>query len=194
MLLLTWKIVVCYRIIEIAGGRELFSQSRSKVVRNKPRCNNDHITDISEKTSVKNKSPVNKNVWESTPSKGDTREITETVFSTEIHSVKHQRSSNPPVTLSYETAVTNNLSNVTGGSEVVVFDDIGDGSSWRRRLEAERKGLDRGKDSNGSSPSPPSYHQTPSDFFKVGFPFFSLFFLYSDWIDTCTVMPKKPFC
>lgn len=99
--------------------------------------------------------------------KGDNREITETVFSTEIHSVKHQRSSNPPLTLSYNPAGVNSLNTGTGGSEVVVFDDIGDDSTWRKKTEEDRKGLNRGKESVGSSPSPPSYHQTPSDFFKV---------------------------
>lgn len=136
-------------------------------MRNKPRCNNDCMTDAGDKRPMKNKSPMNKNVWDSSGGKPDNREITETVFSTEIHSVKHQRSSNPPVSLSYEPAVTNNLCPGTGASEVVVFDDIGDSNTWRRRLETERKGLDRGKGSGGSSPSPPSYHQTPSDFFKV---------------------------
>lgn len=122
------------------------------------------MPDISEKTTIKNKALLNKSVWDLESVKGNNREITETIFSTEIHSVKHQRSSIPPVTLSYNAPGVNTLA---GSSEVVVFDDIGDDNSWRKKVEGERKGTNRGKESVSSSPSPPSYHQTPSDFFKV---------------------------
>ncbi|KAK6624038.1 hypothetical protein RUM44_010896 [Polyplax serrata] len=150
------------RIIEIAGGRELFSQSRAKALRNKPRCNNEHMSDTVDKGTVKSKTQSNKNVWDVENVKGNNREVTETFFSTEIHSVKHKRSSNPPVTLSYSGS---GLNSITGGNEVVVFDDIGDDSSWRKKSEG--KTLGRRKESISSSPSPPSYHQNPSSFFKV---------------------------
>lgn len=106
------------RIIEIAGGRELFSASRTKALRSK----------------VAKPDPERK------PPARASRELTETVFSTEVHSVKLQRD--------------------IGGA--IVFDDIEEPPTptWRR----DRR--DR-HESAGSSPSPPSYHQTPSDFFKV---------------------------
>lgn len=75
------------------------------------------------------------------------REVTETVFSTEVRSVvRHQRSAgvSPPL--------------VTGG-EVVVFDDIGE--DWRNNISTT------GLSSTGTSPSPPVYHRTATDFFKV---------------------------
>ena len=147
----------------------MFSQSRTKALRSKLR--NEPVSGILEKGSYKNKGIVNKNIWDSDSLKGNNREITETVFSTEIHSVKHQRSSNLPVTLSYNELGANSLNSIggAGGSEVVVFDDIGDDNSWRKKGEEERKGLSKGKESVSSSPSPPSYHRTPSDFFKVLF-------------------------
>jgi hypothetical protein len=76
------------------------------------------------------------------------REVTETVFSTEVRSVvRHQRSAgvSPPL--------------VTG-REVVVFDDIGE-DDWRNNISTT------GLSSTGTSPSPPVYHRTATDFFKV---------------------------
>ncbi|XP_065207556.1 protein lin-10-like isoform X2 [Planococcus citri] len=93
------------RIIEIAGGREVFSQSRSKACR-KSRSSFD---------SEKIKSPGR--VWElrarmSEDKKHEnTREITETVFSSEIKSVKH------PQTISL------------GINGSVIFDDIDE--NWK---------------------------------------------------------------
>ena len=75
------------------------------------------------------------------------REVTETVFSTEVRSVvRHQHSAgiSPPL--------------VTSG-EVVVFDDIGE--DWRNNISTT------GLSSTGTSPSPPVYHRTATDFFKV---------------------------
>ncbi|XP_006623901.1 uncharacterized protein LOC102678519 isoform X10 [Apis dorsata] len=95
------------RIIEIAGGREVFSQSRGKVAARKSRflaasnsLNNEDIQ-IDNKLSVKrnNKSPNTQTVWELRSRCGDTRkqrsnrEVTETVFSSEIHSVRHKAKS-----------------------------------------------------------------------------------------------------
>lgn len=82
------------------------------------------------------------------PSSQQQREVTETVFSTEVKSVvRHQRGAgiSPPL--------------VTGG-EVVVFDDIGE-EEWRNNVSAT------GLSSTGTSPSPPVYHRTATDFFKV---------------------------
>ncbi|XP_017792697.1 PREDICTED: uncharacterized protein LOC108574588 [Habropoda laboriosa] len=91
------------RIIEIAGGREVFSQSRGKVAARKSRflaasnsLNNEDIQ-TDNKLSVKrnNKSPNTQTIWELRSRCGDTRkqrsnrEVTETVFSSEIHSVRH---------------------------------------------------------------------------------------------------------
>jgi hypothetical protein len=76
------------------------------------------------------------------------REVTETVFSTEVRSVvRHQHAAgiSPPL--------------VTGG-EVVVFDDIGE-EDWRNNINTT------GLSSTGTSPSPPVYHRTATDFFKV---------------------------
>ncbi|XP_053984535.1 uncharacterized protein LOC128879428 isoform X6 [Hylaeus volcanicus] len=91
------------RIIEIAGGREVFSQSRGKVAARKSRflaasnsLNNEDIQ-IDNKLSIKrnNKSPNTQTIWELRSRCGDTRkqrsnrEVTETVFASEIHSVRH---------------------------------------------------------------------------------------------------------
>ena len=81
-------------------------------------------------------------------------QVTETVFSTEVHSVvRHQRASDmsPPL--------------VTGG-EVVVFDDIGE-EEWRNNVNATPAAANTGLSSTGTSPSPPAYHRTATDFFKV---------------------------
>ncbi|CAL7941444.1 unnamed protein product [Xylocopa violacea] len=92
------------KIIEIAGGREVFSQSRGKVAARKSRflaaSNSINSEDIQtdNKLSVKrnNKSPNTQTIWELRSRCGDTRkqrsnrEVTETVFSSEIHSVRHK--------------------------------------------------------------------------------------------------------
>lgn len=66
------KIFNCYRIIEIAGGREVFSQSRGKVAARKPKflvasnTVNNETTTTDNKLSVKKntKSPNRQSVWE----------------------------------------------------------------------------------------------------------------------------------
>ncbi|XP_032684938.1 uncharacterized protein LOC116850552 isoform X8 [Odontomachus brunneus] len=90
------------RIIEIAGGREVFSQSRGKVAARKSRflaasnsINNEDIS-TDNKLSVKknNKSPNTQTIWELRSRCGETRkqranrEVTETVFASEVHSVR----------------------------------------------------------------------------------------------------------
>ncbi|XP_014468510.1 PREDICTED: uncharacterized protein LOC106741233 [Dinoponera quadriceps] len=90
------------RIIEIAGGREVFSQSRGKVAARKSRflaasnsINNEDIQ-TDNKLSVKknNKSPNTQTIWELRSRCGETRkqranrEVTETVFASEVHSVR----------------------------------------------------------------------------------------------------------
>ncbi|XP_077255901.1 uncharacterized protein LOC143893877 isoform X10 [Temnothorax americanus] len=90
------------RIIEIAGGREVFSQSRGKVPARKSRflaasnsMNNEDIQ-TDNKLSVKknNKSPSSQTIWELRNRCGETRkqranrEVTETVFASEVHSVR----------------------------------------------------------------------------------------------------------
>ncbi|XP_047344887.1 uncharacterized protein LOC124947164 isoform X2 [Vespa velutina] len=90
------------RIIEIAGGREVFSQSRGKVAARKSRFNaasnslNNEDTQADNKLSIKknNKSPSTQTIWELRSRCGETRkqrtnrEVTETVFSSEVHSVR----------------------------------------------------------------------------------------------------------
>ncbi|KAL6440904.1 hypothetical protein ACFW04_003368 [Cataglyphis niger] len=90
------------RIIEIAGGREVFSQSRGKVAARKSRflaasnsINNEDIQ-TDNKLSVKknNKSPSTQTIWELRSRCGESRkqranrEVTETVFASEVHSVR----------------------------------------------------------------------------------------------------------
>lgn len=68
----TNNIVFCCRIIEIAGGREVFSQSRGKVAARKPKflvasnTVNNETTATDNKLSVKKntKSPNRQSVWE----------------------------------------------------------------------------------------------------------------------------------
>lgn len=109
------------RIIEIAGGREVFSQSRAKVASRKSRyltasnsVPNDEIS--SEKLSAKknNKSPNRQSVWELRSRCGETkrhrmnREVTETVFSSEVHSVRR----NPVKSiLDYDSPKSNRIIN-----------------------------------------------------------------------------------
>ncbi|XP_034948696.1 uncharacterized protein [Chelonus insularis] len=116
------------RIIEIAGGREVFSQSRGKVAARKPRfltssksVPNDEST--SEKLSVKknSKSPSRHSVWELRSRCGEpkrqrsNREITETVFSSEIHSVRR----NPTKSiLDYDSP------NITRGNRIINYDSV----------------------------------------------------------------------
>ncbi|XP_011502751.1 PREDICTED: uncharacterized protein LOC105366119 [Ceratosolen solmsi marchali] len=112
------------RIIEIAGGREVFSQSRGKVAARKPRfltASNSVINDGNKsdnKLSLKknNKSPNRQSIWELRSRCGETRkqrmhrEITETVFSSEVHSVRRNTSKS---ILDYDSPKTNHGSHFT---------------------------------------------------------------------------------
>lgn len=126
-----------FRIIEIAGGREIYSQSRSKAVR-KSRNNGDE-------DKKKQKSPLKQGVWELRGHCNDSkklknsREFTETVFSSEVCSVTHQQ-------LDQQNASENESkvpesTDMTFAGEVVVFDDIDD--SWHdedpKRMESNHE-------------------------------------------------------
>ncbi|XP_067211366.1 uncharacterized protein [Linepithema humile] len=89
------------RIIEIAGGREVFSQSRGKVAARKSRflaasnsINNEDIQTDNKLVKKNNKSPSTQTIWELRSRCGETRkqranrEVTETVFASEVHSVR----------------------------------------------------------------------------------------------------------
>ncbi|KAI5711337.1 hypothetical protein M8J75_016198 [Diaphorina citri] len=108
------------RIIEIAGGREVYCQSRSKSSRSK---SGNHGGE------PKKQQPLQQD--------GTSSEVTETVFSNEVSSVKHQRQQN------------------SADEGCVVFDDIG-GDEWGRRPSRQRSGGPLS--SGGSSPSPPLHH------------------------------------
>lgn len=138
------------RIIEIAGGREVFCQSRSKALRKS------RSEDRMAASKIKNKSPSQTGgIWELRTRSGEvkknqtSREVTETVFSTEVRSVRHQR---------------NSCSNKGGA---VVFDDIDE--NWKGLRLATLSGTDhRCVSSVGSTPSPPGFCQPPpAHFFKV---------------------------
>ncbi|PNF35533.1 hypothetical protein B7P43_G04105 [Cryptotermes secundus] len=141
------------RIIEIAGGRELFSQSRSKAAR----CKSARYFDDGDKLGKR--TGKTQGVWELRARCGNDmknkrglssqqREVTETVFSTEVRSVvRHQRAAGMS-------------SPLAAGGEVVVFDDIGE-EDWRNNINTT------GLSSTGTSPSPPVYHRTATDFFKA---------------------------
>ncbi|KAL1463672.1 hypothetical protein WDU94_015406 [Cyamophila willieti] len=157
------------RIIEIAGGREVYCQSRSKSSRSKSGGNHGggggksgNVASVSRTKS--------RDIWElrsklhaqcvvepkkqtSVSDGNSSAEVTETVFSNEVSSVKHQRQQN-------------NLS-LGPDDGCVVFDDIGpaDTNSWGRRSSRHNRGngapLPRSGgplSSGGSSPSPPLHH------------------------------------
>ncbi|XKL64346.1 hypothetical protein PGB90_004432 [Kerria lacca] len=69
------------RIIEIAGGREVFSQSRSKACR-KSRIHDEKMKSLGRVWELRAKMSEDKK-------HENTRDITETVFSSEIKSLKH---------------------------------------------------------------------------------------------------------
>ncbi|RZC37393.1 uncharacterized protein BDFB_001934 [Asbolus verrucosus] len=114
------------RIIEIAGGRELFSQSRSKAVR---KSRNSGIGEDGEKKIQK--SPMRQGVWELRGRNNEakklknSREYTETVFSSEVCSVTHQQHEKQRELTDIENKVSSPM-NMTFPGEVVVFDDIGE--------------------------------------------------------------------
>ncbi|XP_011341997.1 uncharacterized protein LOC105282033 isoform X10 [Ooceraea biroi] len=119
------------RIIEIAGGREVFSQSRGKVAARKSRflaasnsINNEDIQSTDNKLSVKknNKSPNSQTIWELRSRCGETRkqranrEVTETVFASEVHSVRR----NPTKSiLDYDSPKSNR-----GSNRIINYDSI----------------------------------------------------------------------
>ncbi|KAK1137492.1 hypothetical protein K0M31_001998 [Melipona bicolor] len=122
------------RIIEIAGGREIFSQSRGKVAARKSRflaasnsLNNEDIQ-IDNKLSVKrnNKSPNTQTIWELRSRCGDTRkqrsnrEVTETVFSSEIHSVRH----NPTKSIDYDSPKSNHSNRVINYDSILNSNNV----------------------------------------------------------------------
>ncbi|XP_029032977.1 uncharacterized protein LOC114871353 isoform X5 [Osmia bicornis bicornis] len=123
------------RIIEIAGGREVFSQSRGKVAARKSRflaasnsLNNEDIQ-TDNKLSVKrnNKSPNTQTIWELRSRCGDTRkqrsnrEVTETVFSSEIHSVLH----NPTKSiLDYDSPKSNHSNHIINYDSILNSNNV----------------------------------------------------------------------
>ncbi|XP_039276189.1 uncharacterized protein LOC120349720 [Nilaparvata lugens] len=144
------------RIIEIAGGREVFCQSRSKALRKS------RSEDKMNSSARRVKSPDRPGgIWElrSRASEGKknhgSHEVTETVFSSEVRSVKHARTA----------------SNKVSGGGSVVFDDIEE--NWTGRGRGRGRGVPSGGgiSSGGSTPSPPggNYHCSvpPAHFFKV---------------------------
>ncbi|XP_017787080.1 PREDICTED: uncharacterized protein LOC108569862 isoform X14 [Nicrophorus vespilloides] len=156
------------RIIEIAGGREIYSQSRSKAAR---KSRNLGADDLDKKKGQK--SPSRQGVWElrrcnESKKYRNSREFTETVFSSEVCSVTHpqdqqaelqQQQQQPPAAVRgspegcHETRKSPVRVSATG--EVVVFDDIGD--SWQeecKRMEEENR-------SESTSPSP--YNHTAAE-------------------------------
>lgn len=124
-----------FRIIEIAGGREIYSQSRSKAVR-KPRT----LVAGDESDKKKQKSPMRQGVWELRGRSGDgkklrnARDFTETVFASEVCSVAHEHGHElalePEDRSSPEDERPASPTGVPPApGEVVIFDDIGE--SWR---------------------------------------------------------------
>lgn len=110
------------RIIEIAGGRELYSQSRTKAVK---KSKSSHLLgEDGEKKSQK--SPMRQGVWELRAKNNEikkarnSQEYTETIFSSEVCSMTHEKA----VQNSSEHLV--NSSNMASSGDVVVFDDIGE--------------------------------------------------------------------
>ncbi|XP_036140598.1 uncharacterized protein LOC105831729 isoform X10 [Monomorium pharaonis] len=119
------------RIIEIAGGREVFSQSRGKVAARKSRflaasnsINNEDIS-TDNKLSIKknNKSPSSQTIWELRSRCGESRkqrsnrEVTETVFASEVHSVRRNATSKS--ILDYDSPKSNRSSN-----RIINYDSI----------------------------------------------------------------------
>lgn len=166
---------ICYRIIEIAGGREIFSQSRSKAARKSRNAFN--CDDFDKKKS--NKSPVSHGVWELRGSYGEakklrtTNDFTETIFSTEVSSVRHQKTNNKHGNCPSSVKRTSpNRSESIINRDIVVFDDIDD--AWKDQTEfldnnkIEVNNIDLYENSSiATSPiSPISQQQNFTDFFK----------------------------
>ncbi|XP_034239649.1 uncharacterized protein LOC117644366 isoform X13 [Thrips palmi] len=155
------------RIIEIAGGREVFCQSRSKPgrkgrhVRERERERETRDRDEAN-TSKTNKTDPERRVWELRSRCGEakrqrnSRDLTD-MFSSESRG-RHRgvlSSRKLSSNAAYEPVPTSAPSLNMGGGEVVVFDDIGE--HWRGN----------GSSSAASTPSPPGHHRAPSHYFKV---------------------------
>ncbi|XP_048516701.1 uncharacterized protein LOC109540861 isoform X9 [Dendroctonus ponderosae] len=112
------------RIIEIAGGRELYSQSRTKAVR-KSRSSQ-YLGEDGER-KLQRLPMKQQGVWElrsknnEAKKVGNTREYTDTIFSTEVGPMTHGKESQSP------SKKQQSPTNMPFPEEVVVFDDIGDG-------------------------------------------------------------------
>lgn len=120
---------ICFRIIEIAGGREIFSQSRSKAIRKARNLMNSDEFDKKRSS----KSPSSQSVWELRGSHGEerklktAREFTETIFSSEVCSVKHERVEQQFENLSSLNVMSSpSKESERTDEDVVIFDDIGD--------------------------------------------------------------------
>ncbi|ERL86128.1 hypothetical protein D910_03542 [Dendroctonus ponderosae] len=111
-------------IIEIAGGRELYSQSRTKAVR-KSRSSQ-YLGEDGER-KLQRLPMKQQGVWElrsknnEAKKVGNTREYTDTIFSTEVGPMTHGKESQSP------SKKQQSPTNMPFPEEVVVFDDIGDG-------------------------------------------------------------------
>nr|CAI5852692.1 unnamed protein product [Callosobruchus analis] len=126
------------RIIEIAGGREIYSQSRSKALR-KSRSLLSANEDGEKKPQ---KSPMRQGVWElrthGDPKKlRNSRDYTETAFSSEVCSVVHEQNEESDV------GKTSPISMTFPGEEVVVFDDIGETWNLIEPKPAEPERIDK---------------------------------------------------
>ncbi|XP_034239639.1 uncharacterized protein LOC117644366 isoform X3 [Thrips palmi] len=153
------------RIIEIAGGREVFCQSRSKPgrkgrhVRERERERETRDRDEAN-TSKTNKTDPERRVWELRSRCGEakrqrnSRDLTD-MFSSESRGRHRGVLSSLSSNAAYEPVPTSAPSLNMGGGEVVVFDDIGE--HWRGN----------GSSSAASTPSPPGHHRAPSHYFKV---------------------------
>ncbi|XP_070511043.1 serine-rich adhesin for platelets isoform X8 [Cardiocondyla obscurior] len=123
------------RIIEIAGGREVFSQSRGKVAARKSRflaasnsINNEDIQ-TDNKLSVKknNKSPNSQTIWELRSRCGETRkqranrEVTETVFASEVHSVRRNAAKS---ILDYDSPKSNRSSRIINYDSILNSNNV----------------------------------------------------------------------
>ncbi|XP_076262524.1 uncharacterized protein LOC143197738 isoform X19 [Rhynchophorus ferrugineus] len=110
------------RIIEIAGGRELYSQSRTKAVR---KSKSSHLLgEDGEKKAQK--SPMKQGIWELRAKNNEikkvrnSQEYTETIFASEVCSMTHDKN------LQSSSEQSLNPANMACSGDVVVFDDIGE--------------------------------------------------------------------
>lgn len=121
-----------FRIIEIAGGREIYSQSRTKALR---KSRGSLINEDGGKKSPK--SPMKQGVWElrcrnETKKRRNSRDYTETVFSSEVCSIAHEKSETNCIERSSPI-------NMTFPGEIVVFDDIGDSRQMEENNRIENE-------------------------------------------------------